>query len=116
MHSPRFSFGRFAFDSARRLLFEDGVPVALGQRALALLASLLAAKGDVVAKGALMDAAWPALFVEESNLTVQIAALRKRLGTYGGGAEWIATLPRVGYRFAGPYTVTDEDAPPAIAR
>jgi DNA-binding winged helix-turn-helix (wHTH) protein/cytochrome c-type biogenesis protein CcmH/NrfG len=113
MHSSRFAFGSFAFDGARRLLFEGGVPVALGQRAPALLGVLLAARGDVVAKAALMDAAWPGLFVEESNLTVQIATLRKRLGTCDGGGEWIATLPRIGYRFAGPFTV-EHEAPPAV--
>ncbi|TGV29230.1 adenylate cyclase, partial [Mesorhizobium sp. M8A.F.Ca.ET.142.01.1.1] len=38
---------------------------------------------------------------EEGNLTVQIAQLRKLLGPATGGGEWIATVPRVGYRFAG---------------
>ena len=48
-----------------------------------------------------MEAAWPGLAVEESNLSVQIASLRKLLGETPEGAEWIATAPRIGYRFAG---------------
>ncbi|TIW76044.1 MAG: adenylate cyclase, partial [Mesorhizobium sp.] len=48
-------------------------------------------------------AAWPGTAVEEGNLTVQIAQLRKLLGPPGiageGSGEWIATVPRVGYRF-----------------
>ena len=48
-----------------------------------------------------MDTAWPGTAVEESNLSVQIAALRKLLGAAHDGGEWIATVPRVGYRFAG---------------
>jgi hypothetical protein len=48
-----------------------------------------------------MDAAWPGVAVEESNLLVQIAALRKLLGATLDGGDWIATVPRVGYRFAG---------------
>jgi TolB-like protein len=35
------------------------------------------------------------------NLTVQIAQLRKLLGPSSDGGEWIATVPRVGYRFTG---------------
>lgn len=48
-----------------------------------------------------MDAAWPGTFVEDGNLTVQIAQLRKLLGTAADGGEWISTVPRVGYRFTG---------------
>ncbi|TYK98176.1 adenylate cyclase, partial [Streptococcus dysgalactiae] len=44
----------------------------------------------------------PGMAVEEGNLTVQIAQLRKLLGPADdGGGEWIATVPRVGYRFTG---------------
>ena len=39
--------------------------------------------------------------VEEGNLSVQIASLRKLLGQAPGGEDWIATIPRVGYRFVG---------------
>ncbi|OAP42756.1 hypothetical protein AU381_16475 [Sinorhizobium glycinis] len=50
-------------------------------------------------KSDLLGAAWPGLAVEESNLSVQIAALRKLLGPAPHGVEWIVTIPRVGYRF-----------------
>src|SRR5205814_2345631 len=39
---------------------------------------------------------WPDSFVEESNLTQNIYTLRKALG----GADYIETVPRRGYRFA----------------
>jgi hypothetical protein len=58
--------------------------------------------GAPVSKDALIEAAWPGLVVEESNLPVQIAALRKVLGQEPGGEGWIETLPRRGYRFVGP--------------
>ena len=45
-----------------------------------------------------MEAGWPGTVVEEGNLTVQIAALRKALGSRPDGSEWIVTVPRVGYR------------------
>ena len=51
----------------------------------------------------LIDAAWPGQAVEDSNLTVQIAALRRVLGeATPGGDRWIETMPRHGYRFIGP--------------
>jgi TolB-like protein len=55
-----------------------------------------------------MEAAWPGLSVEDSNLTVQIAALRRALGEVPGGESWIATLHRRGYRFAGPAVARSE--------
>ena len=98
MVEPRHSFGPFVLDAARGVLQRNGKSVAVGQRGLALLEALLDAEGRVVAKAELMERAWPGTIVEEGNLTVQIAALRKSLGTTIDGREWIATVPRLGYR------------------
>jgi TolB-like protein len=111
MARQRFLFGDFAFDAGRSVLLRDGAPLAAGQRALAVLHALLKANGEVVTKAELIDRAWPGTVVEESNLSVQIAALRKLLGSAPGGAEWIGTVPRIGYRFAG--AVTREEQPSA---
>ena len=53
---------------------------ALSHRAVALLRILIDRAGAPVTKGALMEAAWPGLAVEDSNLTVQIA--RVAAGTW----------------------------------
>ena len=98
MAEPRHSFGPFVLDTARGSLQRDGKSVAIGQRGLALLEALLEAEGGIVTKADLMDRAWPGTIVEEGNLTVQIAALRKSLGTAADGQEWVATVPRQGYR------------------
>jgi TolB-like protein/Tfp pilus assembly protein PilF len=116
MARERFAFGPFLLDTGREALFEHGLPVAIGGRALALLRALVEARGQVVAKSALMDAAWPDTSVEESNLTVQIAALRGRLRASPDAEEWIVTFPRVGYRFAGPLSVEQHEAPTSHAR
>jgi DNA-binding winged helix-turn-helix (wHTH) protein len=55
---------------------------------------------EVLTKSDLIAAAWQGAAVEEGNLSVQIAALRKLLGQSAEGGEWITTVPRVGYRFA----------------
>ena len=105
MQGSRFAFGPFVLDADAGTLLRNDVPVAIGYRALKLLAALVGRSGEILGKAELMDAAWPGTSVEEGNLTVQIAQLRKLLGPAGdasnAGAEWIATVPRVGYRFTG---------------
>ena len=86
---------------------------ALSHRAVALLRILIDRAGALVTKDALIKGAWPGLAVEDSNLTVQIAALRRALGEVPGGESWIATLPRRGYRFVGPAVTKSEDRVPA---
>jgi TolB-like protein/cytochrome c-type biogenesis protein CcmH/NrfG len=102
MSEQNFEFGPFMFDGKRNILLKNNTAVAIGHRGAALLGRLLAADGQAVSKNDLMDAAWNAEFVEESNLTVQIAALRKCLGQNPDGQEWIATVQRVGYQFVLP--------------
>jgi adenylate cyclase len=80
---------------------------------VALLRILVERAGALVSKNALMEAAWPGRAVEDSNLTVQIAALRRTLREVPGGESWIATLPRRGYRFVGPAVTKSEDRVPA---
>lgn len=57
-----------------------------------------------------MAAGWPGLAVEEGNLTVQIAGLRKLLGTGPQGQDWIVTVPRIGYRLIQSQTPEPETA------
>jgi len=97
MPRPLHSFGPFVLDPGRALT-REGKPVPLGQRALAILEALAEASGGVVTKAELMERAWPGVTVEEGNITVQVAALRKELGD-----DWIVTVPRVGYRLASAY-------------
>jgi TolB-like protein len=106
MHPQRLLFGGFVLDPARGALLRDGAPVAIGHRAMALLAALAKAGGRVLTKAELIDAAWPSAVVEEkSNLSVQVAALRKLLGSTPDGGEAIATVARVGYRFCLPVEI-----------
>ena len=92
------SFGPFRLDVAAGMLLRGGEPVALGQRAVALLRALIEEPGAPISKDTLIESAWPGLAIEESNLTVQIAALRRVFAEEAGGENWIETLPRRGYR------------------
>lgn len=93
-------FGPFALDTRNGSLLRAGVPVPLGYRATLLLTEFASRPGVVLGKTDLMDAAWPGMTVEESNLSVQVSQLRKLLGETPDGGEWITTIPRIGYRFA----------------
>lgn len=104
-----YEFGPFRLDVKAEILFRGADPMPVGRRAVAVLLALLERPGVPVSKDALMQAAWPGLAVEEGNLTVQIAALRRVLGEETGADRWIETLPRRGYRFVGSVVPTNED-------
>jgi len=82
-----YAFGPFRLDVQGETLFRDTEPVALSKRAVALLRILVERAGGLVSKDTLIEAAWPGLAIEESNLTVQIAALRRALGEVRGGGN-----------------------------
>jgi TolB-like protein/Flp pilus assembly protein TadD len=107
MEAELHSFGPFVLSPGKELR-RDGKVVPVGHRALLLLETMLEARGEVVTKAEIFDKVWPGVTVEEGNLTVQIAALRKELGTAPDGREWIVTVPRVGYRLV-------DDTPPAAS-
>ncbi len=98
------AFGPFVFNRQRGTLIREGRPVAVSSKGLRLLEALLDSDGRVLTKDELLKAAWGETAVEESNLSVQIAGLRKQLGPTAQGGDWIITIPRVGYRFVGPAT------------
>ncbi|MEP7294812.1 MAG: winged helix-turn-helix domain-containing tetratricopeptide repeat protein [Burkholderiales bacterium] len=96
------NFGPFRLDCEAGILFCGLEPSPLGRRAVALLVALVEQAGSPISKESLISAAWPDLVVEDSNLTVQIATLRKILEDKAGVGPWIETLPRRGYRYVGP--------------
>src|SRR6516164_4337219 len=111
-----YTLGPFRLDLSSEILFRGADPVPVGRRAVGVLLALVEHLGAPVSKDTLMQAAWPGLVVEEANLTVQIAALRRVLGEEPGGDRWIETLPRRGYRFVGPIAKPDEPLVSTMAR
>lgn len=96
------AFGPFRLETDVGMLFRGADAIPLGQRAVSLLKLLLDSDGKPVGKSALIAAAWPDQAIEDSNLTVQIAAIRRALAGDAGEEIWIETLPRRGYRYIGP--------------
>ena len=101
MPGRRLAFGPFVLNAEAGTLLRGGEPVPVGYRGFLLLSAFVDRPGKVLTKSDLIDAAWQGAVVEETNLSVQIASLRKHLGQAPGGGDWIATIPRVGYRFVG---------------
>lgn len=95
-------FDGFLVDLGRRLLLRDEKPVALTPKAFDTLAALLERPGEVLAKEELLARIWPNAYVEEGILTQNIYTLRKIFQEAGAGRAYIETVPRRGYRFAGP--------------
>ena len=100
MDNEEISFGRFRLSLSRRELRRDEAPVRLHRRALGILCVLAEAQGEIVSKDELMDRLWPGRVVEEGNLYVHVAALRKSLDDHGEGHSFVVTIPGRGYRLA----------------
>jgi Tol biopolymer transport system component/DNA-binding winged helix-turn-helix (wHTH) protein len=94
-----YEFGRFRLDVAERLLLCEGKAVPLTPKAFDLLLALVARHGRLLGKEELFRAVWPDSFVEESNLSSNIALIRKALGDGENGQKFIETVPKRGYRF-----------------
>lgn len=97
-----FSFGPFVLIPARQALLRGGTPVRIGTRALEILSVLVQRPGAVIDKRELMSMVWTDTFVDDSNLKVHIAALRKTLGDDCSQSSYIATVVGRGYRFVEP--------------
>ena len=89
------------------MLLEGEKRLRLGSRALEILAFLAERPGALVTKEELVARVWPNTLVEEGNLRVHMAALRRTLGDGHGDTQYIATVPGRGYRFIGSVDVSD---------
>jgi len=105
-----YYFGSFSLNEAEQQLLRNGEPVRLAPKAFDLLLVLIQNRGCLVTKKRLLEEVWPDAFVEEANLSVNVAILRKALDE--GDDQWrcIETVSKRGYRFVAPVSeVTDEN-------
>jgi adenylate cyclase len=102
-----FLFENFRLDRRGGGLFQSDeygsfAPVPIGQRALDVLAVLVERAGELVTRDEIIAAAWPETVVEDNNLNMQIAALRRLFDGGRAAQSCIQTVPRRGYRFILP--------------
>ncbi|PTS86009.1 hypothetical protein DBR00_09710 [Pseudomonas sp. HMWF032] len=96
------TLGPYRIYPHRRLILEAEQPLRLGSRALEILLILLENAGTVVGKDQLMARVWPDSVVDEINLRVHVAALRKVLGDGQAGQRYIINVPQRGYSLVAP--------------
>ncbi|WP_166225394.1 ATP-binding protein [Pseudomonas atagonensis] len=106
-------FGPYRVHPGQRLVLEGEQPLRLGRRALDILLILLAHAGEVVSKQQLMAEVWPDSVVEDINLRVHMAALRKALGDGQAGQRYIVTVAQRGYSFVAPIALQAIEQRPA---
>ena len=108
-------FEEFRLDLRSGALFrrdERGVyaPVVIGSRALDILRVLIERPGNLVSRAEILSAVWPGTVVEDSNLNVQVAALRWVLDDGRLERTCIQTVRGRGYRFVAPMSRVTAEA------
>lgn len=94
-----YQFDSFMLDQTERILLRGRVPVALPPKAFDVLSALVESAGHLVTKAALLEKVWPNTFVEEANVSINIAILRRILSESSGCQPYIETVRKRGYRF-----------------
>ena len=113
-----FHFADYRLDPRGGGLFRrdaDGgfAPVAIGPRALDVLGLLVDRAGELITRDEIIAAVWPDVVVEDNNLNMQIASLRRALDGEQTASSCIQTIPRRGYRFIVPVARAERPALPA---
>jgi len=113
LFGEKYQFGgEFELDTMELVLRRNGEIVSLTPKALQVLTLLMRNGGRVVARSQLMETLWPDAYVEDSNLTVTISALRKALGENNNGDRFIETVAKRGYRFVPSVKLVSSVLPP----
>ncbi len=107
-----YEFGTFRVDVTERLLFHENSLVSLTPKAFDTLLALVEHNGHVLTTEELMTQVWPDSFVEGNNLAQNISTLRKVLGA--GGAKYIETVPKRGYRFVAEVKEVRDEASTSV--
>jgi TolB-like protein len=110
-----YLFGEFRLDRRIGILFrrdERGAfaPLVMGSRALDILGVLVERPGDLLTRAEIIAAVWPGIAVEDSNLNVQITALRRVVDEGRTERSCIQTVRGRGYRFTAPVARVAADA------
>lgn len=101
LRAQAYEFGPYRLEPLSLSLLYCANVVSLPPKAVLVLAELVKRPGSVIAKKELIDAVWQESFVEEANLNQMIFLLRRAF-SQNGGAAYIETIPRRGYRFTAP--------------
>ena len=97
-----YRFGPFQLDADGTRLLSGTEIIALSPRALAVLRILVEHAGRVVAREAIIEAAWGGEAIGENSVDRAISDLRKAIDASHSGPSWIETVKRRGFRLTPP--------------
>ncbi|UJW77165.1 ATP-binding protein [Rhizobium sp. SL42] len=97
-----FAFGPYYLYPTCRILKRGDDAVAIGSRAFDMLVALVQRQGEVLSRRELMSFAWPGLNVEDSNVRVQMAHLRREIHCGDNGERYVVSIAGRGYCFVAP--------------
>ena len=98
MPPTQYIFADFLAGAREEILYKAGEPLKFQIRTFQVLRLLLENAGSVVRKEDCFEKVWQGAFVEDNNLTVAVAQIRKVLGETSG-SKFIETVPKKGCRF-----------------
>lgn len=104
-----YEFGPYRLNLADRHLTRAGETIYLTPKATEILVRLVMNAGQLLDRDDLLREVWPNTFVEESNLTQNIFALRRALGDEWTEPKFIETVARRGYRFVATTRICNGD-------
>ncbi|WCL53416.1 ATP-binding protein [Gimibacter soli] len=100
----RISFGPFSLWPTDRTLKRGDEPIRLGERAFDVLLALIGQPGVIMSKAMLTSKVWRREWLDDSNLRVAVAAIRKALEDRD--CTYILNVPGQGYCFSGTVSLT----------
>ena len=103
--SRSYSFGEYRLDLARGTLLKAGADVKLRPKSFEVLRLLIERHGQLVTKDELLAAVWGHTVVTEDSIFQCLIDVRRAIGDES--QQMIKTVPRRGYIFDVPVTVSD---------
>lgn len=113
------TFGDFQLDSVNECIWQEGKRLSLTPRPFAVLRYLVENPQRLVTHDELLEALWPETYVQPQILRTYILELRKLLGDDPANPQYIATVPKRGYRFLADVAqgnATASDGPLLVGR
>src|SRR5271169_1104980 len=103
----RYRFGPFELNSGEESLARNGTLVKIQDLPYRLLLMLVERPGEIVTREEVRQRLWPEnTFVEfDNSLGVAVRKVRESLNDNAEAPNYVATIPRRGYRFVAPVTV-----------
>jgi TolB-like protein/DNA-binding winged helix-turn-helix (wHTH) protein len=108
--------GAWCLNTRTGEITRPGEVVRLEERAFRVLLCLCERPGEVVSSDELLNQAWPGVVVSQDSVYQAVASLRRILGDDPKRPDYIATVPRLGYRLLAPVGPWSNETAPTVER